>query len=260
MAAVRAVVTTGMLALALAPVAAQAQTSFTGTIEYRTSTARGATGMLVENNRDSEVSFEIRTPEGRPVQSVGGVIYDARTGVAYVLFPGNHAYVRLTRDDMRYLAHDIEARVAARNPEATRANTLSITPTGTSRTVAGVACQMYRVSGTERGRAIADEACIAKNVGLSPYDLPEQGLLTGPMGQTGWLAIVREALRGGRGVLELRRNGAGQASVALEATHIDHRPPADSLFAPPSTYRAVSLQEAIGEELPAPSGRGQSGR
>lgn len=248
-----------ILASVVAPLAGHAQTSFTGTIEYRTSSARGITDTLVEAKKDSDVSFQLRGPGGEPGQSVGGVIYNAGTGVAYVLFPSNHAYVRLTRDDIHRLAEDIEARVVRHNPEAAQANTLSIVPTGAIRTIAGVRCEVDRVTGAERGRAITDEACIAKNIGLSPYDLPAEGLLAGRLGRTGWLAVVRQSLRGGRGVLELTRDGLGQESIALEAIRIDRHPPADGVFTPPSGYRAVTLREAFGQELLGGAGRGQAG-
>lgn len=212
---------------------AGAQTGFTGTVTYENHSQDGTPSTLVEIQKGNKTRIEMGG--GTAVTgSQGAGIIDRDAGTMTVIMPSQKAYMTFPR---RPLDEAAMGKQSAGDKTA-------FSNTGKTKIVAGVPCEIYHGTVTRNGKAEEGDACIAKGVGLNPFDFI--GATDPRGGMSPEIAALRDLLKDGRGVLEATTYHNGTPTIELEAKQIDRSTPSNAAFIPPADYHVMQMPQGMG--------------
>jgi hypothetical protein len=127
--------------------------------------------------------------------------------------------------------------------------------TGRSETVAGVKCQDYTFDGTQEGKHMTGEACLAKGAGLMVGG-DVGGMLPGPMGVRQRAAMhkrliemgpIGELLAQGYGIMKATTNEDGKFAGSMEVTAYQPGVAPESAFEPPAGFTKKEMPGMMGK-------------
>ena len=220
----------GAMALLAAPIttslSAQSPKQFEGAITFNI-TAEGTTISMRQSFKGNRFRMDVEAP-GMPgplfmLGSLDG-------GTLQTVMPSMGMYMETSTDEvMRQIGSATELPTGK----------LSITPLGTTATIAGTECRNFQI---KRGNDTT-EICVAEGLGwIGNLNLP------GPMGGTHGLPDfsaemeeIRKQFPKGMMPLRLRSNINGAMTMIMEATSIEVGPLDDALFTLPAGLRKMNL-------------------
>jgi len=225
------------------PAPVGAQTGFTGTVTYENHSQNGNASTLVEVQKGNKTRIEMGGTTAGGSQGAG--IIDRDAGTMTVIMPAQKTY-------MTFPQRPLDQAAMSKQSTGDKA---TFTNTGKTKIVAGVPCEIYHGTVLRNGKPEEGDACIAKGVGLNPFDFIGAPDLRGGMSPE--IAALRDLLKDGRGVLEATTYRNGQATVELEAKQIDRSTPSDAAFIPPADYHVMQVPQGMGAMggMPAPGAK-----
>jgi hypothetical protein len=172
----------------------------------------------------------------------GASILDGATGDMIMLIPQQKAYMLMNLRDlsgpMAEMARGMGGAGAGNMPDFTR---LTVTPTGRSETVAGIACEHYLFENAGQGENARMDFCGAPGMGfLGSPDMPA-GMIpsTVAMLKSTNPELARLAERGFF-PLKMVITTRGR-DMTIEATSVDRTRPDASLFEAPAGYTRMEM-------------------
>jgi hypothetical protein len=126
-----------------------------------------------------------------------------------------------------------------------------LTKTGRTEVVAGVTCDIYHGSGTDRrtGKRQEGDARISDHAGFNPLafaDAMRNRRAASAAGQLPMFEQFRKIIGTNGGIMKVWQMENGKNSVAMEVTSVDTSVPSDAMFAPPSDYTKMDVPGMIG--------------
>jgi hypothetical protein len=219
--------------LALGAGGLAAQRSFEGVVQYRMTGQGGQPMEPVYYVKGGKTRLEMNT-RGQ----MGVMLIDLESGAMTALMPAQKMYLTMNVGAMAQ-------GLSAEHPHD-EAN-VKIEPTGQKETIAGIACEHYRITGSE-DEAQAD-VCLAKGMGtFMGVSAPAAG---GPMSGMGRMpgmgamppgaAELAKQFKDGAFLLKMDLKKSGKTEMSMVATRVERKSLDASLFAPPSDYREMKM-------------------
>jgi hypothetical protein len=237
---------------AMPPSQAPAQ-GFQGTMTMTMHDKNGSTAQITQVRRGSK-SAMLMNDKG----SAGGVIVDTAAGTMTVLNASEKSYMVIPLGPMQKMMSGM-AESMKDMPESSAAEEKgpkgTLKATGRSETVAGVKCQDYTFDGTQEGKHMTGEACLAKGAGLMVGG-DVGGMLPGPMGVRQRAAMhkrliemgpIGELLAQGYGIMKATTNEDGKFAGSMEVTAYQPGVAPESAFEPPAGFTKKEMPGMMGK-------------
>lgn len=237
------------------PMLAGAQ-AFQGMLKFTVKDENGRTTEITQYAKPGKSSF-MAAEVGKPG---GGMIVDSAAGTMTVLDNEKKTYTVINMAAMQQMmqgmagmAKGMQGMLHHGDTTANEGPKGTVTPTGRSEVIAGVTCQDYAYDGTNDGKHVTGEVCLAKGVGLMTGG--GMGAFPGMMGQqqrqsmqqrlTQW-GPVGTMLSQGYGILKATSNEEGKPKSSMEVTALQRGAPPDAAFAPPAGYTEKPMEGMMG--------------
>jgi hypothetical protein len=226
------------LAAALAlPAAASAQ-GFEGVITFKSIDDDGTVTEMKQISKGKKLRIE-------GIGGSGTWIMDPAKGRMLMIDPEQKQVMVMTEKDvkqMQSMGEETEEKQA--KPEDFK---VEINPTGQSRTVAGVRCQVWRGYTESEGKREEGEACLAEGVGFAMFDLMANNPMMGggDSEMEKEFAHYRKVVGPNKGILQSAEIKNGKPVVQLEATKIERSSVSDAQFEPPPGYQVTDMGEMM---------------
>ena len=250
-------VSLGLVWSGLQPRMAAAQAT-QGMIRFTVHEADGHTTEVTQLSRPGKTSF-MAAQTGKPG---GGMIVDSSAGTMTVINAEEKTYTVINLAMMQQMMQGMAgmARGMARRGGDSTAESGgrkgTVTPTGRSEVVAGVTCQVYAYDGTDQGKHVTGEVCLARGAGL---------MVSGNMNMPGIFGMQqRESMQQrlqawgplgtmlaqGYGLLKATNYEDGKLKGTLEVTALQRGPAPESAFQPPAGFTEKSMGDMMGGRRP----------
>jgi hypothetical protein len=220
-------------ALALGAGGLAAQGSFEGVVHYRLTGESGPAIEPVYYVKGGKTRIEMNA-RGQTVV----MLMDVASGSMTTLMPAQRMYITM----------NVGAMAQNFAPERRQDDAdVTIEPTGEKETIAGIACEHYRVKQSkEEGEA---DLCLAHGMGtFMGVSVPAGG---GPMSGMGrmpglgtmppGMAELAKRFKDGAFLLKMDLKKSGGTEMSLVATQVERKTLDANLFAPPSDYREMRM-------------------
>jgi hypothetical protein len=216
-----------------------------------------------ENGRATEITQLTRTGKtsfmaaetGKPG---GGMIVDSVAGTMTILDAEKKTYTVINMAAMRAMMQGMAgmARGMMRGQSdsaRSQARQGTITPTGRSEVVAGITCQVYAYDGTDEGKHMTGEVCLARGAGLMAGGMI--GGMPGMMGMQSRQTMQQRLqawgplgtlLAQGYGLLKATNYEDGKLHGTIEVTAFQRGAPPDAAFLPPAGYTEKPMGDMMG--------------
>jgi hypothetical protein len=237
-------VAAGLVGSGLLPSVASAQT-FEGVIHYTLHDEGGKTTNIVQTSKHGKMRMGI-IENGQE----SGMIVDSTAGTVMFIDGKNKSYMVVSRqmmDQMRGMTRGMTPGMRRQAGQSDAdGSTGKVTRTGRTEVVAGVSCEVYTYDGTEDGKHVTGEACLAKGVGM----LFAGGMGMGMMGREERSALqeryrnwgeIGTLIAQGYGILRATSYRDGKPNGSIEVTAIERGAPSDAQFQPPAGYKQQSM-------------------
>ena len=234
------------LALAgLTAARASAQTGFEGVITFRTTNkGDGTQGTMIQTTKGNKARWE-GMDNGKNI-----MVFDGDAHTMMMIDPAKKTYMTITHADMDQMAA-MMTPVADRGKDSKKDDDdfhVDLAKTGRTETVAGVTCEVWHGTSTRKGEEKKEgEACVAKGVGFSLYDLmlnnPMTKRMRGSMQES--MGKYKDMMSGGKGLLKMTSIESGKSTVDMEATKIEKKSVDDDAFKPPAGYTGQSMGQMM---------------
>lgn len=226
------------------PAGAVAQ-GFEGAITFRTIDDDGKATEMKQITKGKKLRVE-----GMGGDKGGAWVLDQDQGRMLMIDPKRKQVMVMTRQDMeqmRAMGAAMRKQQGQGEKPAAEDYKLDFKPTGESRTVAGVRCQVWRGYTEQEGEREEGEACLADGVGFAMFDLMDNPMLGGGQGSKmeREFARYRKIVGPNKGVVQTAEIKNGKPVVQLEATKIERGPVSDAQFQPPPGYTVVNMGEML---------------
>lgn|SRR5574341_1012435 len=232
---------------ALGAVPAAAQGTFEGMVTYKMTMPEGKTAVM----RYYQLGSRLRQEYDMQGQTAA-TITDGTTGDMITLMPQQKKYLVMNlKESAKALGPMARALGGNKQQPSADLSKLKITATGRRETIAGISCEHYLMVYAEKQNTPPVDMCVATGMGFmgSPYQggaaMGAAGMAGSPMPSTA--AMLKAAnpefarlMRQGFFPLKTTMSDGGK-QVVMEATAIDRRRPAASLFAPPPDYTKLDI-------------------
>jgi hypothetical protein len=220
--------------------AAAQDTGFEGTQTFQIHNQNGKSVTLVVATKGNKIRVE--ASDATDPSHSGAMVMDGAAHTRMMILPQQKKYVVLPETMAGAMGGMGKGANPANPPKFT------FTKTGRTETVAGVSCQVIHGTGTDNGKPVEGDMCVAKGVGFNPATWASLG---GQMGATNspWGAVGDE-VGSGNGILKLTSTSNGQPGVDIEVTKIDRSPVSDDAFSPPAGYTQIQMPAGMGGGAP----------
>jgi len=258
----RRIVLAGAMSLAfvggaMLPSQATAQ-GFQGTMSFTTRDDNGRSVQITEVRRGSKSAMLVNNNAEAGMAGVGGIIVDTTAGTMMVLNTSDKSYMVMPLGPMQKMAEGMAESMKdmpnssaddAKGPKGT------LTATGRSETVAGIKCQVYTFDGTQNGKHVTGDACLAKGAGLMAGG--DAGtVMPGPMGarqrasmksRLAEMGPIGSILAQGYGIMKATTNEDGKFTGSMEVTAYQPGVAPESAFQPPAGFTKKEMPGMMGK-------------
>ena len=122
----------------------------------------------------------------------------------------------------------------------------SIVKTGRTETVAGVRCEVYKVTSRAKSKMSDGEMCIADGVGFALFTAMANNPMFQNTRSSGWTELQKVA-GNGKGLVKATATENGKRYVALEMIKAERKSVPASTFDPPAGYQVQDMSEMMGK-------------
>ncbi len=220
--------------------AAAQDAGFEGTQTYQIHNQNGKSVTVVVTSKGNKIRVEAADATD-PTHS-GAMVMDGTAHTRMMILTQQKKYILVPESMAGAMGGMGKGADAANTPKFT------FTKTGRTETVAGVSCQVIHGTGTENGKAVEGDMCVAKGAGFNPATWAKLGGQMGT-GNSPWGAVGDE-VGPGNGILKMTTTSAGQPGMTLEVTKIDRSPVSDDAFSPPAGYTQIQVPAGMGGGAP----------
>lgn len=233
-----------LVAGALQPAGAAAQTGFNGVITFVSDRTAGAQDTFVQTTKGHKLRLDGFGSRG------GSMIVDNDAKLMMMVDPAKQQYMTMTADDakqMQAMMGPMMERMRQHQAQRRDPSKFTFAKTGRTEIVAGVPCEVWHGEYTgEDGEKDQGEACVAAGVGFSLADLT----FNNPMMMQGGAAHeqfeqYRQLVGGNKGILKATGVKNGKPTTELEAVKIERKAVGDDLFAPPAGYKEIRMADMM---------------
>ena len=229
-----------LVAGAVQPCGAVAQTGFNGVITFRSENGKST---LIQTTKGHKLRLD-----GFGGDS-GSMIVDNDAKVMMMVDPGKKQYMTMTEADMKQMQAMMGPMMEKMKQQHGRGadGKFDFAKTGRAEKVAGVPCEVWHGSYTDgTGEKKEGEACVATGVGFALADLTFNNPMLQQRGAgRDWMEQYRRVVGGNKGILKATSIKNGTATVDLEATKIEPKDVSDAAFAPPPGYKEIRLGDMM---------------
>lgn len=254
----RRIVLAGAVSLAFvggatSPSQALAQ-GFQGTMSFSLRDKDGNTTQITQVRQGSKSAMQINSKGA----ATGGIIIDTTAGTMTMVNTAQKSYMVIPLGPMQQMMSGM-AESMKDSPESTTEDKNkpkgSLTATGRSETVAGVRCEDYTFEGTEDGKRVTGEACLAKGAGLMA-GANAAGMMPGQMGarqratmqkHLAEMGPIGTLLAQGYGIMKATTNEDGKFNGSMEVTTYQPGVAPRSAFEPPAGFTKKEMPGMMGK-------------
>ncbi|MGH7623739.1 MAG: DUF4412 domain-containing protein [Gemmatimonadaceae bacterium] len=188
----------------------------------------------------------------------GGIIVDTTAGTMTMVNTAEKSYTVIPLGPMQQMMSGMAEsmkNMTKSTPDDDTKPKGTLTATGQSETVAGVKCQVYTFEGTENGKHVTGEACLAKGAGLMA-GADAGGMLPGQMGARQRASMQKRLtemgpigtlLAQGYGIMKATTNEDGKFNGSMEVTAYQPGVAPESAFQPPAGYTKKDMPGMMGK-------------
>jgi hypothetical protein len=248
-------VSLGLAWSGLQPRVASAQ-AIQGMIRFTVHDEEGKTTEITQLSRPGKTSF-MAAQSGK---AGGGMIVDSTAGTMTVINGEEKTYTVINLAMMQQMMQGMAGMARGMQGMNHRGDSTAeagarkgtITPTGRSEVVAGVTCQVYAYDGTNDGKHVTGEVCLARGAGL---------MVSGSMNMPGMFGMQQRQsmqqrlqewgplgtmLAQGYGLLKATNYENGALRGTIEVTALQRGPAPEAAFQPPAGFTEKPMGDMLG--------------
>jgi hypothetical protein len=188
----------------------------------------------------------------------GGMIVDSSAGTMTVVDGEHKTYTVINLAMMQQMMQGMAGMARGMTRRADSASHTGgpngkVTATGRSEVIAGVTCQVYSYEGTDEGKRMTGEVCLARGAGIMASGA--MGNMPGMMGMQQRQTMQQRLqawgplgamLTQGYGILKATNYENGKLKGTLLVTAFQRGAPPDAAFQPPAGYTEKSMGDLMG--------------